>query len=384
MDQSNLQEIVLGDTSNREGDDNKPSKNILMSVSLDLLYEGMIVQDDIYDSTGDRKLINSGNTLDEVQIERIKKLNSGSTTIYVTGRTHKAMVSKRPNHVEIEVRQVVEDSTGYTVTKDNTLKRLEEIASVKTVDMESLSAVSNEINDHLQTMPQDVIIFLINAMAPVDEYLQRHSVNVGMLNGLAGRWMGMSEQDIDRLVLIGLLHDTGKIMIPPKILNAPRKLTTVEYEIIKTHADHTYELLNEFPEDVRIAACSHHERLNGTGYSYHLKDDDIILNARITAVSDTYDAIVAQRAYQGAQSPFKALSILEKLSNTELDGEVTQAFIENIPKDLVGKPVMMSDGTIGIVQDFDLNDIAHPTVELNGRSFKTNNNLFCESMYSDD
>ena len=385
MDRTKLTDISLESKQDREEiADKNINENLLISVPIDLLYDGMVVQDDIYDSGGDRKLINSGNTLDDQQIDRIKRLNSGHSTIYVTGRTHKAMLSKRPKNANIEVRQEVEDSTGYTQAKDETLKRLEEIAGNKNVDIDSLQAVSQDLNKQLEEMPQDIVMFLINAMAPIDEYLQRHCVNVGLLNGLAGRWLDLPQADIDRLSLIGLLHDTGKIMIPPKILNAPRKLTTVEYEIIKTHANHTYDLLFEFPKDIRIAASTHHERCNGTGYNKKLKKDDIMLEARITAVSDTYDALVARRAYQGPQSPFSALALLERLSEHELDSEIVRVFLENIPKDLVGKPVMMSDGTIGIVREYDLEDIAHPMVEHNGKVIKTDENMFCESMFSDD
>ena len=362
----------------------KSNDNLLLSVSIDLLYSGMVVLDDIYDSSGDRKLISSGNKLDELQIDRIKRLNSGNSTIVVTGRTHQSMLSKRPDNVDIEVRSEVEESTGYTHTVDETFKRLEEIAAGKTVDVESLKSVTVDLTEQLNTMPQGVIMFLINAMAPIDEYLQRHCINVGMLNGLCGRWFGMSDTEIDRLVMIGLIHDTGKIVIPPKILNAPRKLTTVEYEVIKTHAVHTYDLLFEFPEDVRLAASCHHERLNGTGYTKKMTKSDIPMEARITAVSDTYDAIVARRAYQGPQSPFNALALLEKLSGSELDGDAVRVFVENIPQDLVGKPVMMSDGTIGVIKDFDVNDIAHPTIEQGGRTIKCSDKLYCESMFSDD
>ena len=360
------------------------SDNLLISVSIDLIYDGMVVLDDIYDSSGERKLISSGNKIDELQIERIKRLNSGHSTIVVTGRTHQTMLSKRPDNVEIDVRSEVEESTGYSNTVDKTFKRLEEIVSDKNVDAESLKTVTDDLTEQLNTLPQGVVMFLINAMAPVDEYLQRHCVNVGMLNGLCGRWLGMSDTEIERLVMIGFIHDTGKIVIPPRILNAPRKLTTVEYEIIKTHASHTYDLLFEFPEDIRIAASSHHERLNGTGYTKSLSKDAIPIEARITAVADTYDAIVARRAYQGPQSPFNALALLKKLSENELDGNVVRAFIENIPQDLIGKTVMMSNGNIGIIRDFDTSDIAYPMIELSGKVIKCSDKLYCESMFSDD
>jgi len=376
----------INDKNINEAGDNYISETndkMLMSVPVDLLYDGMVIQDDIYDSSGSRLLISSGNTLSEIQIERIKRMNSGAYNIYVTGRTHRSMISKRPD-IEIESRQDVEESTGYAKSNNETFKLLEEIAGSKTVNTESLQVVSSELSDRLAETPPTTILSLINAMAPVSEYLQRHSVNVSLLNGLIGRWMGASEKEVDDLVLIGLLHDCGKTLIPPKILNAPRKLTTVEYEVAKMHVNYTYDLLADFPEYIRIAASSHHERTNGTGYAKKLSIDNIMLAARITAVSDTYDAIVSSRAFQKPQSPFFTLALLEKLSENEFDKTVVSIFTKNMPGELMNKPVMMSDGTIGVVREFDPDDIEYPMVELSGHTVKSNESLYISNMFSDD
>jgi len=359
------------------------NENILKSVSVNLLYDGMVLQDDIYDSTGDRLLLTSGNVIDDSQIENIISLNNGSYTIYVTGRTHEAMVSRKPE-IEVESHGKIEEVTGYTEKKDETFKLLEEIAQKKAVSMESMKVLSHDLSARLDSTPPAVIISLINAMAPVDEYLQRHSVNVSFLNGLVGRWMGLSAVEVDKLVLIGLMHDCGKTMLPPKVLNAPRKLTSVEYEVIKMHAKYTYDLLSEFPEPIRIAASSHHERLNGGGYPKRLASGDVILEARITAISDTYDAMVSQRVYQGPQSPFSVMAKLENMSKNELDSTLIRIFLENMPKELVDKPVKMSDGTIGIVCEYDANDIEFPNVALSGRVIKTNRDIYCVTMYNND
>jgi len=358
------------------------NENLLISSSTDLLYDGMVVQDDIFDSSGDRLLVRSGTVINDIQIERIKRLNSGVTSIYVTGRTHKAMLSKRPD-IEIKSLSEVEESSGYSRFKNETFKRLEEIAAKQTVDMESLQSFSTELAHHLESTPPAVIIFLINAMAPVDEYLQRHSVNVGLLNGLIGHWMGMSKENADRLVLIGLLHDCGKILIPTKILNAARELTTVEFEVIKKHSAHTFDLMSEFPEAFRLDASNHHERLNGVGYTRNLSDKNISLEARITAVSDSYDAMVSQRAYKGPQSPFSVLSHLSDMSRIGFDREVVSTLVNNMPGELIDKPVMMSDGTIGVISDYHSDDIEFPTVSLGGKIIKTNNDLYVVSMFND-
>jgi HD-GYP domain-containing protein (c-di-GMP phosphodiesterase class II) len=359
------------------------NENILVAVSVNLLYDGMSVKDDIYDSTKDRLLISRGNTLDESQIEKIKRLNSGKDTIYVTGRTHKYIMLQRPG-IEIETRHEVEESTGYAKTKEDTFELLEIMAVNRTIDMESIHTVSDDLSKRLESTPQPVIISLINAMAPVDEYLQRHSVNVSLLNGLIGRWMGMSESDINNLILVGLLHDCGKTRIPSQLLNYPRKLTIVEYEVMKNHVDYTYELLHEFPELIRLATSSHHERIDGTGYSRKLANVEILLEARITAVSDTYDAMTAQRAYQKPKSPFRALAQLSELSQSQLDDDVVRIFLDNMPGELLNKPIMMSNGKVGIVREYDRNDIEFPMVDIDGHVIKCSERVYPLHMFSDD
>jgi HD-GYP domain-containing protein (c-di-GMP phosphodiesterase class II) len=356
--------------------------NLLVPVSIKLLYDGMIVQDDIYDAD-DRLLVKAGNTINDVHIERIINLNSGRDTIYVTGRTHKAMISKRPN-IEIENRVEIEESTGYTDIKEEAFKVLETLASENTVHQESLLSVSDELSQCLESTPPTIILSLINAMAPFDEYLQRHSVNVSLLNGMIGRWMGLPKNEVDKLVLIGLMHDCGKTLLPPSVLNAPRRLTGVEFEVIKMHTVHTYELLSDFPEDVRLSASSHHERIKGGGYPKNLTKDEITQDARITAVSDIYDAMVSKRSYKKPNSPFSILAMLNKLSWTDLDGSIVGVITEHMPKELMDKPVMMSDDTIGVVKEYFVDDIAYPMVEHNGKVIKTNEKLYCVSMYNDE
>jgi len=358
------------------------NKNILIPVSINLLYDGMVVQDDIYDADGDRLLISSGNIINDVQIERITHLNSGRGTIYVTGRTQRSMITKRPN-IEVNNRAEIEEATGYTRVKNETFELLEEIASKKIVNQIALMNISNELSTRLKTTPPTVIVSLINAMAPIDEYLQRHSINVSLLNGLIGQWMGLSKDSIDRLVLIGLLHDCGKTQIPPSILNKPGKLSGIEYEVMKMHPLYSYDLLSDFSESIRYAASSHHERLNGTGYPRRLSDEEITQESRISAVSDIYDAMVSQRAYKRPRSPFNIIAMLNRLISTELDEEVIRVFTNFMPKDLLNKPVMMSDGTVGIVHECNIDDIEYPMVELSGHVIKTDEDLYCVSMYNE-
>jgi len=275
----------------------------------------------------------------------------------------------------------IEETSGYGTVKNETFGLLEEISQKKSVRQESLRSVSSDLSKRLEVTLPSTILSLINALAPVDEYLQRHCVNVGLLNGLIGTWLGMGKPEIDNLVLIGLLHDCGKALIPSRVLMAPRKLTTIEFEVIKMHPVNSYELLSEFPEHLRRSARSHHEKICGLGYPDGLLDVDIPLEARITAISDIYDSMVSRRAYKNPISPFSILATLAGLKHTDLDAGLVEVFIAYMPLELYGKPVLMNDGTIGIVRSFDPEDPEHPMIEMDGRLIQSSDALHCVSMY---
>jgi len=282
----------------------------------------------------------------------------------------------------VDSLSLMEETTGYGRAKNEMFELLEDISQKQYVQQESLRSISTELSKRLEVTPPATILSLINALAPVDEYLQRHCVNVSLLNGLIGSWLGMKKRDIDNLVLIGLLHDCGKALIPPKVLMAPRKLTIIEFEVVKMHATNSYELLTDFPEPMRCAARGHHERISGFGYPDKLANEEIPLEARITAISDIYDAMVSRRAYKKPHSPFIIMATLADMRGTELDAELVDVFIANMPLELLGKHVMMSDGTIALVHSFDPEDPEYPMVEINGAIKKSCQELCCMSMYN--
>jgi len=364
-------------------DDRTLRDSNLIAASIDLLFEGLEVLEDIYDAEGSRLLVKRGVILSAERLGSLRNLNSGSSRIYVTGNTYKLLIEKSPR-TSVNSRREMEAESGYAQIKDNTFALLDEIAHTKTVKQDVLMSVSTELSDRLEVNSPSLILSLINALAPVDEYLQRHCVNVGLLNGLQGQWLGLKKKDVDELVLIGLLHDCGKALIPPKVLNVPRKLTLVEYEVIKMHAVYSYELLGEFHETVRHAARCHHEKVNGDGYPDGLPPGKIGLEARITAISDIYDAMVSQRAYKRPRSPFNILSVISKLKDSELDARLVDVFIRYMPQELLDKQVMMSNGSVGSVHEIDPEEIEYPMIKMNGSVIKSDSHLYCLGMYNDD
>ena len=129
-----------------------------------------------------------------------------------------------------------------------------------------------------------------------------------------------------------LLHDYGKIGVPDAILKKPGKLTDNEFEAVKTHASRTKQILEQVNfegifEQVPEIAGAHHEKLDGSGYPFGLKDKEIPLGARIIAVADFFEAITSRRHYRNPMFTEKALLLLQEKSGIHFDEKVVTAFL---------------------------------------------------------
>ena len=353
--------------------------------SIDDLFPGMVVPQPVYNTDMSLMLVPEGSVLTEDRIEQLRKYNEGAGQICFSAETLKMIVSRREAILNAPLTQALEDEIGYTEIKREAIDILEKIAHEETLSLAELSTVSEELSRTVEATAPSVIIDLVSALASADEYLQRHCVNVGMLNGLFGKWMGVEKGIVDTLVLVGLLHDCGKAPIPNKIWGMPRPLTIVEFEVVKTHPVYTGNLMSGFPDSVRQAARGHHEKINGRGYPEGLSGTGIPYMARISAVSDIYDAMVSKRSYKNPNSPFKILAIIDSLRDTELDGELVDVFIHNMSDEMVGKLVSLSDERIGRVLSVDFQNLEFPVVDVDGEVIQTSRDLSCVSLhYSGD
>lgn len=163
-----------------------------------------------------------------------------------------------------------------------------------------------------------------------DVYTRQHSTRVAKFSREIGIRMGIfTEEEIEELYRLALLHDIGKIGIPDAILNKPGRLTDEEFEIMKTHTVKGYEILSEVTlvKDVEKGARYHHERYDGRGYMEGLKGEDIPLCARIVCIADAYDAMTSDRAYRKKLPADIVRSEIEKGRGTQFDPKVVDIML---------------------------------------------------------
>lgn len=167
-----------------------------------------------------------------------------------------------------------------------------------------------------------------------DFYDYTHVVNTATLSIGLGIAAGLNSSDLEKLGIGAMLHDIGKSSIPKAILNKQGKLNQTEYMVFQGHVLEGFNILNRLagiPSEALTAVMQHHEKLNGRGYPYKLKDKDVKMFGRITAVADAYDAMVTARPFRPAQSSFQALSQIAKETGN-YDPNLLKLFIRILAK----------------------------------------------------
>ena len=206
-------------------------------------------------------------------------------------------------------------------------------------DLEGIVAEKTRENENLF---MHVVESLADAIDAKDNYTNGHSGRVAVYSReIAGRY-GYDEKHQERIFMMGLLHDVGKIGVPDEVINKPGKLTDEEFACIKKHPAIGGKILSNIKEMPELAAGAkwHHERYDGKGYPEGLAGEDIPEEARIIAVADAYDAMTSNRSYRGVIPQEKVRSEIEKGKGSQFDPKFADIMLEMIDED---KDYLMRD-----------------------------------------
>ncbi len=186
-----------------------------------------------------------------------------------------------------------------------------------------------DLNLQLKHALESTVTALGVIVAQKDPYTAGHNERVARIAMALGHSMGLPQQRIETLRVAGNLHDIGKISVPAEILNKADRLTPEEYAQVKIHPETGFDILKDIPFQGPVAeiVLQHHERYDGSGYPRGLKHDEALLEARILAVADIYEALTSERPYRQALPHEQAMAHIIRKAGTELCPLCVCAFI---------------------------------------------------------
>jgi HD-GYP domain-containing protein (c-di-GMP phosphodiesterase class II) len=249
---------------------------------------------------------------------------------------------------------------------------MQDVRLGKNIESDRVKRVVNNMIDSI--FANQSALASLTRIKDYDEYTFVHSINVCILCLTLGRHLNFSREELEQMGIGALLHDVGKMRIPPYILNKPGKLTEEEFNEVKKHPLYTLEVLDKshgIPDSSKQVALQHHERYNGRGYPRGLRGEEITRFGQIAAIIDVYDAITADRVYKKAIPLHEGIRIIYQGVKEDFSQLLVEHFIQCMGIYPAGTLVLLDSEEIGIVCAVNPEKLLRPNVMLIFRDPKT-------------
>ncbi|TDX48364.1 HD-GYP domain-containing protein [Orenia marismortui] len=306
------------------------------------LSKGDILAKKIYNSDG-KLLLGAGRKLNEKYINKLKSLQINH--VYIEDDRvdlEEEDIEIIPEKIKQEAVMIAKECIKKINCGENKLDEKDQKQLFKLIERIVETATANT-----------TLLNCIKDIRLLEDELFFHLTNVTVLSLIIGKKLDYNRKRLLELGLGAFLHDIGKSMVPPEILDKPGKLTSEEFEEAKKHTTYGYQILSKLedvPEISARIAYLHHERCDGSGYPKGISKRFIDEYARIVAISDVFDAMVNDRVYR---SSIKVSEVIEYLYTTftenKMDRELLDEFLKMIVPYPVGTKVKLSIGCEAVV-----------------------------------
>jgi len=299
---------------------------------------------------GNFNLATAGHIKSEKVINNIKSKQVLSVLIDESKTINTSSANDPKTKIAAEVKQA---KAIFDESKNIQKSLFSQALSGADLDLTPVIGVCNKSIDAIFNNP-DSLACIVN-IREKDEYLLEHSVAVSVYITLFARYLKLDRDIIEQLSIGAFLHDIGKTMISDEILNKPGKLTDKEFIVMKTHANHSIDIIKKIPDVSALSlevAALHHERLDGTGYPFQVKGKKISRYGRMISICDIFDALTATRVYKKGFSHPKAFTILRDLAQkNHLDAELVDLFIRCIGVFPIGSLVQLASNKLAMIEE---------------------------------
>ena len=323
------------------------------------LKEGMITTTDTYSTQG--KLILPKDTVITKNI--INKLINNDV-VFIEVSDDSSVEQAKASDVDLseslqidksEFNHSIVDTPEYKKFRRRYEKNIESMSNHmndivhKNAPIDVDRMLSNTLNILDATSSPLSVFTMLSTLKSYDDSTFRHSLNVALICNIFGRWLNLSDAEIELLTVSGLFHDIGKLMIPESVIKKPDKLTEQEFAIIKQHPKLGYDLLKKRNVDLHIqyAALMHHEKYDKSGYPLGLEGSQIDWVAQMITIADIYEAMTANRVYRGPLSPFTVINMFENDGLKKYNPQYLLTFLEHVVNSYMNCKVKLSNGEEG-------------------------------------
>ncbi len=210
-------------------------------------------------------------------------------------------------------------------------------------------------------------MFWMSRIKSRDAYTAEHCLRVAIFSVAFARFLGLQDGDLEVAGMCGLLHDLGKLKVPPEILNKPGALSREEFAIMQEHTTLGYELLRaDTTLDPIIGDVTrhHHERMDGRGYPQQLQEWQISRFARLVSIVDAFDAMTSDRCYRDGIPASDAIRVLYRNRGRQFDADMVEAFIRMVGIYPPGTLVELTTGEVALIVAVHPGKKLKPRVEI--------------------
>lgn len=347
----------------------------IKEISVSFILPNSTLAFNVYDNKG--KLVLPGHTiftkeiLDDIKDKKIEKLYYTQEEQEIEELPKKSAVDRFVENYDYQGPKTISLSTqkkalGLVDKLVNAFKNL-----IIDMNSDSLIGLVDSINEDLNSSEEDVINLL--DMTEYEDYIYSHSLNVGVISMLFAKKLRLPETMIREIGIGGFLHDIGTIDIPKSILHKIEPLSEHEKTIIQEHPITGYEKVKDnltISDIVKEIILKHHERVDGTGYPYSIKKDEIPNYIEIVALADIFDAMTSERPYRKGAKTSDALKNIQDSSNL-FSLDLIKKFIKEMivlfrEKDYYaeGTYVLLNTNELARVIAIDQKMILRPTIKI--------------------
>ena len=283
---------------------------------------------------GDRLLIRCGTMLENIcREDDIIGRMGGDEFMILLPKTADEEAQRIRERIERAMKEIKLDSIIVSLAIGFATKETQDTEIDTVMTLADNNMYKNKLKYGKIMRSQTIELLLKNIHLKYDNE-QIHTERVAQYCVAIAKEMGFSENEVEKVNTAAVLHDVGKIMVPPDILNKPGRLTPKEFVIIRKHPETGYQILKSVDEYASLAldVLYHHERMDGKGYPEGLKGEEIPLVSRIINVADAYEAMTAKRSYQTPKTKEEAVKELLRCSGSQFDPDIVKVFVEKILK----------------------------------------------------